>query len=96
MPNFPNYLLISCKKMRVFAGNRRHFDVATPPQRFAFIYRGEFSPSLSTSRRSGLGRYQRGISAMRIIRPIARLASAAAIACSAFAFGWVGLALLGF
>jgi hypothetical protein len=34
--------------------------------------------------------------AMRIIKPIAALASVAAIACSVFAFGWVGLALLGY
>jgi|HubBroStandDraft_2_1064218.scaffolds.fasta_scaffold24445_2 hypothetical protein len=33
---------------------------------------------------------------MRIIKPIAALASVAAIACSVFAFGWVGLALLGY
>jgi hypothetical protein len=33
---------------------------------------------------------------MASARTIATLASAAAIACSLFAFGWVGLALLGF
>jgi hypothetical protein len=33
---------------------------------------------------------------MRLLKSIAALASAAAIVCSTFAFGWVGLALLGF
>jgi hypothetical protein len=33
---------------------------------------------------------------MRLLKSIAALASAAAIACSIFVFGWVGLALLGF
>jgi hypothetical protein len=63
-----------------------------------FVYLGEFSPSLSTSRGSGFGcclQLQR-VLAMRLIKPIAALASVAAIGCSIFAFGWVGLALLGF
>ena len=33
---------------------------------------------------------------MRLVKAITTLASFAAIACSIFAFSWVGLALLGF
>jgi hypothetical protein len=40
--------------------------------------------------------FLRRVWAMRIIKPIAALASVAAIGCSVFAFGWVGLALLGY
>jgi hypothetical protein len=40
--------------------------------------------------------YLQRVLVMRSVRAIATLASVAAIACSIFAFSWVGLALLGF
>jgi hypothetical protein len=80
--------------MRIFAGKhvRRCSNAATVT---CVFYRGEFSPLLSTSRRAEFDRLQR-VLAMRSVKAIATLASVAAIVGSIFAFGWVGLALLGF
>jgi hypothetical protein len=81
--------------MRVFAGkNTSGCSKAATTDRF--VYLDEFPPSLSTSRGSGFARCLQRVLALRLVKPIAALASVAAIGCSIFAFGWVGLALLGF
>jgi hypothetical protein len=51
---------------------------------------------LGTSHRTEFDRYLQGVLVMQSVKAIATLASVAAIACSIFAFSWVGLALLGF
>jgi hypothetical protein len=81
--------------MRIFAGKhvRRCSNAATV---ICVFYHGEFSPLLSTSRRAESDRCLQRVLAMRSVRAIATLASVAAIVGSIFAFGWVGLALLGF
>jgi hypothetical protein len=81
--------------MRVFAGKHvpRCSNAATVG---CIIYRGEFSPLLSKSRSTKFDRCLQKVLVMRSARTIATLASVAAIVCSIFAFGWVGLALLGF
>jgi hypothetical protein len=81
--------------MRVFAGKHtRCCSIAATAGRI--IHRGEFSPSMGTSHRTEFDRYLQGVLVMRSVKTIATLASVAAIACSIFAFSWVGLALLGF
>jgi hypothetical protein len=58
-----------------------------------FVHRRELSPSLRTNPRVEFD-YEEV--SMRPLKSIAALASAAAITCLMFVFGWVGLALLGF
>jgi hypothetical protein len=81
--------------MRVFAGKHvpRCGNTATAGW---FVYRGEFSPSLSTSRWTEFDCFPQRVLVMRSAKTIATFASVAAVVCSMFAFSWVGLALLGF
>jgi hypothetical protein len=81
--------------MRVFAGKHvpRCGNAATAGW---FIYRGEFSPLLSTDRWTEFDCCLQRVLVMRSAKTIATWASVAAIVCSIFAFSWVGLALLGF
>jgi len=71
-------------------------DVATQPQSAALFIEAEFSPLLSSSRRTEFDRCLQRVLAMRSVKAVTTLASVAAIVCSIFAFSWVGLALLGF
>jgi hypothetical protein len=58
--------------------------------------RPDFSPSLRTVRRTEFVRCQTKDWIMQSVRAIATLLSVVAIASSAFAASWVGLALLGY
>src|ERR1019366_10757392 len=92
---FPTRFAHYVQQMRVFAGKyvRRCSNAATVS---CIIYRGEFSPLLSSSRRTEFDRCLQRVLAMRSVKAVTTLASVAAIVCSIFAFSWVGLALLGF
>src|SRR6202158_5875211 len=83
------------QQMLVFAGKYvpRCGNAATASW---FIYRGEFSPLLSTSCWTGFDCCLQRVLVMRSAKTITTLASVAAVVCSIFAFSWVGLALLGF
>jgi hypothetical protein len=74
----------------------RSVDVATQPQLAAIIYRAEFRLDWAPVVEQSLIITPQRVLVMRSVKAIATLASAAAIVCSIFAFGWVGLALLGF
>jgi len=92
MPYIPHRFAHYVEQMRVFAGKHvlRCGNAATVGW---FVYRGEFSPLLSTSRWTEFDCFLQRVLVMRSAKTIATLA---ALGCSIFAFSWVGLALLGF
>jgi hypothetical protein len=83
------------KKMRVFAG--KACCSMWPPSHSRVVYSPRPILAIIEQRRSNTVRwlYIR-VFIMRSARTIATWASVAAVACSIFAFSWVGLALLGF
>jgi hypothetical protein len=92
--NFLIDLLIACRKCGFLRAKTpvvvqpRHSRPHCPSRRVLAIFENQSSTTMQLLSTKGL--------VMRLVRSIAALASVAAIGCSMFAFGWIGLALLGF
>jgi hypothetical protein len=72
------------------------FDVATAPQPAELLIRMDSCHDWAKVVKQDFAPCLQGVPVMRPIRAITTLASVTAIACSIFAFSWIGLALLGF
>src|SRR5205085_10989528 len=93
--DFPTDSLITCRKYG-FLRAKVPIDVATLPQPLALFRVANSCHDWAQLVEQNLIVATQGFLVMRSVRAIATLASVAAIACSIFAFSWVGLALLGF